>query len=149
MLDFFTLFIPYDSIFALSGSQISAVAIDRFFLAMHQLRRDRNIMYMSTRDLYMMNQTGIFVYADMHLIPEMPCVSFLCLMRVRIPPAFFVLCRRRCRYSCRIHNRSLFQNPSLFYEQRQYLYKQLFLYPVCYQVIPEPTYGVPIWYLIG
>ena len=91
------LFVADDSILTLFCAQISAVSIDGIFLAGEQFRRNLYVMHVGGGHFNTMNDTAVLVYANVSLIPEMPCRTLLYRMCIGVTLLFLVLGRRWSR----------------------------------------------------
>ena len=74
-----------------------------------------------------MDQTRILVYADVCLLPEVPCVALFRLMRIRIPLLLTVFCGRRCGDNRRIYKRTFLKDQPLDSQEANKLRKKLLL----------------------
>lgn len=91
VLDFLPGLVAKDRILALFCSNIATIAMDSLFFSMEQARCLCNIMNIGSSGLYRVNQSGFPVYTDMRLVPKVPCVSLLGLMRLGVSFLLLVL----------------------------------------------------------
>ena len=99
--------------------------------------------------LHCVDQSAIFIHADMSLIAKVPCFALLDLMCIRSPLFLLVLDGRRCGNNGGIYTHSLFQDKALFGERGYNLCKQFFLQSVFHQQVPKAAYGISVRHLIA
>ena len=99
-----------NGILTLVNTEITAVAVKVFFRSFHQLGNDGYIMHIRGCRFYFVDESRIPVNTDVSLIPKVPLIPLLHLMRFRIALFLLVLGGRRRRDQGRIDDRSLHQH---------------------------------------
>ena len=89
VLDLVSGVVGLNGILSLVNTEITAVAVKVFFRSFHQLGNDGYIMYIRGSCFHFVDKSRITVNTDVSLIPKVPLVTLLHLMRFRI--AFFLL----------------------------------------------------------
>ena len=91
VFDFLTFFVAYNGIRALCRSKIATVPVYGFFFSCKQFCRFTYITNICCRHVYRMNDSTVLVHPDMRFVPEMPVVSLLCLVCIRVALFLFIL----------------------------------------------------------
>ena len=79
------------------------------------------------RHLERMDQTAVFVHANVGLISKVPFIALFYLMRIRVPLLVLVFCRGWSCNDGRVNDSALFQKQAFLPQQLYYLCKQLLL----------------------
>src|SRR5205809_810437 len=77
-------------------SSIASIAVHPPLAAMQQVRQCMLVMYVRCTRGDGMDQLGLAVHADVGLHPEVPLVTLLRLLHLRVPLAFLILGRAGC-----------------------------------------------------
>ena len=141
--------IPGKRVLSFLGAQISAVTVDSFFFAGQQFRHHCDVVGVGSGHLNGVCQTAVLVYADMGLVSEMPSISLLYRMGIRVPHLLLILRGGRGQDNHRIHECSLFQNETFLHQRVNHLGKQLLLDPVVLQNVAESSQGIPVWHMVA
>ena len=144
-----SLAIPSDAILPFVRTRIPAVSIDAFFVTGQQLGGHNDIMGIGPSHLNGVDQTGILVHSNVRLVAEVPCVSLLHLMRVRVPLLSLIFCGGwRCN-DRGVHNGPFFEDKSSLLQKLHYLAEQLLLQPIAYQQIPKTPQCISVRHLVA
>ena len=89
------IFVQENRVLPFFRADISAVAVDAFLFAMKKPGGHAYITYIRGGRLCCVNQSAVFVHANMRLVAKMPCVPLFARMSLRIALFFPVFRRRR------------------------------------------------------
>jgi len=128
---------------------LATVSIDSTFLTGQQLGGHGNIMLVRSGHLQRVDNTAVLIYANVRLVAEMPSVTLLRLMSIRITLLFLILGRTGGRNDGGIHDRPFSQNQTTLCQQTYHLRKQLLLQIILHQKISKMPQRIAIWYLIA
>src|SRR6266568_2588188 len=74
-------------------SGVTGITVDPPLGAVQQVRQRMLVMHVGRTRRHRMNQLGLAVHADVRLHPEVPLVTLLRLLHLRVPLAFLILGR--------------------------------------------------------